>query len=126
MTALKWIGGEHDFALDIGGLRALQNACDAGPEQIFRRILSGQWRIDDLYQTIRLGLIGGGMADRDAARVVDTAFRSHPVMLFRTTAHTVLLLSLLGDADDPLGEAQGATAPPENGGLASSTETGPS
>jgi hypothetical protein len=122
---IQWLGGEHEFALDIGGLRALQTACNAGPEQILADLSGRSWKIDHTFQTIRLGLIGGGMKADEAARIVDTAFRSHPLMLFKPTAHLIILCALMGDPDDPLGdasgEARGETAPPENGGSASST-----
>ncbi|MEO8531014.1 MAG: gene transfer agent family protein, partial [Deltaproteobacteria bacterium] len=59
---LIWVGGEHEFALNIGELRALQSACDAGPEQILMRMVRQEWRIDDVCETIRLGLLGGGFA----------------------------------------------------------------
>jgi hypothetical protein len=126
MGLILWEGGEHAFALDIGGLRALQTACDAGPQQILNRIVTGAWRVDDLYQTIRLGLIGGGMAAAEAARVTDTSFKSHPMMKFRAPAQAVLVAALIGDPDDPLGEATGAPPPPENGGSATSTGPEPS
>lgn len=126
MQSLVWAGGEHPFALDIGALRALQTACDAGPQQILTRITAGSWRVDDLMQTIRLGLIGGGMAQAEAARIVDAAFRSHPLLTFRPTAQSVLVLALMGDPEDRLGETKGETAPPENGGSLTSTEPEPS
>ncbi len=121
-VTVNWPGGEHDFMLDIGKLRALQQACDAGPEQIFQRLGNTTWRVDDLFQTIRLGLIGGGVDEQAARDIVTLAFQSHPLKLFCLPARLVLMAALVGDADDPVGEAKGATAPPENGGLAKSTE----
>jgi hypothetical protein len=126
MSMILWVGGEHPFALDIGALRALQTACDAGPQQILNRVATGAWRVDDLYQTIRLGLIGGGMTPAEAGRVTETAFKSHPMMQFRPPAQAVLVAALIGDPDDPLGEEPGAPPPPENGGSATSTEPEPS
>ena len=126
MSLLVWVGGEHAFALDIGALRALQTACDAGPQQILARIAGGTWRVDDLMQTIRLGLIGGGMEQKEAARLVETAFKSHPLLTFRPTAQSVLVLALMGDPEDRLGETTGETAPPENGGSPTSTAPEPS
>lgn len=126
MKSLVWAGGEHPFALDIGALRALQGHCDAGPQQILNRIAAGGWRVDDLLQTIRLGLICGGMAQAEATRIVDTAFRSHPLLAFRPTAQAILVAALVGDPDDRLGETTGEPTPPENGGSATSTEPEPS
>jgi hypothetical protein len=123
---LKWVGGEHDFALDIGALRALQTACDAGPEQILRRITAGLWKVDDLYETLRLGLITGeSMSQADAAKMVNRLFTQHPLMAFRLTAARVLTAALVGPEDDPLGEAGGEPPPPQNGGSAPFTATEP-
>ena len=69
---LVWPGGEHTFDLRIGELQALQDACDAGPEFILNRIMAGQWRYADLFDTIRLGLIGGGMNPQRAQELVTT------------------------------------------------------
>jgi hypothetical protein len=124
-VAIAWPGGEHDFLLEIGHLRALQDACDAGPEQIFKRLGDGSWRVDDIFQTVRLGLIGGGMDSKAAADLVSKMFQSHPIMTFRNVARLVLMASLVGDPDDPVGEREGETAPPENGGSATSTAPGP-
>jgi hypothetical protein len=126
MKSMIWAGGEHPFALDIGALRALQDHCDAGPQQILTRITTGAWRVDDLMQTIRLGLIGGGMAQTEASRIVDTTFKSHPLLVFRPTAQAILVAALVGDPDDRLGETTGEPTPPENGGSATSTEPEPS
>jgi hypothetical protein len=119
---LTWPGGEHDFLLRIGEIRALQAACDAGPEEIFHRLGGTGWRIDDAFHTLRLGLIGGGMKDREAADLVARMFESHPFKVFCPPARLVLLAALVGDPDDPVGEVPGETAPPENGGSARSTE----
>lgn len=124
---IKWIGGEHDFALDIGALRALQDACNAGPEEIRSRIIAGTWRVNDLFDTIRLGLVGAGaMKDADARRFVTQLWEQHPAVQFRFVAAQVLAAALFGVEDDPVGEPTGATAaPPENGSSPASTATAP-
>lgn len=123
MIRLQWIGGEHDFALDIGGLRALQTACDAGPEQILRRLSAGTWRVNDLFDTIRLGLIGGGMTAKDANAIVNDMFAKHPYLPFRLTAQAILMAALVGPEDDIVGEPEGEAPSPQNGNSATSTAT---
>ena len=49
---LQWVGGEHEFALPLGNLRPLQEHTNAGPEQLIRRMSSGDWRVDDLMEII--------------------------------------------------------------------------
>lgn len=125
MITLVWPGGEHSFALRLGELRALQGACDAGPEQILNRILIGAWRVDDIIETIRLGLIGGGMPDRDARDLVRRMTEGEErrgLLAYRQLALQIIMASLSADPDDPLGERTGASAaPPQNGDSAAST-----
>ncbi len=52
--------------LGLGELLELQEKCDAGPAQIVARLEGGTWRVQDLRETLRLGLIGGGMTPTDA------------------------------------------------------------
>lgn len=111
LVELNWPGGEHAFRLRLGELQALQEKCDAGPEMVLQRIRLGVWQVNDLFETLRFGLIGGGM-DRDAARklVVDT-FERTPLMEFKTPAIEVLAAALIGVPDDPAGELSPAGDP---------------
>ena len=122
---LNWVGGQDDFALALGHLRAIQTHCDAGPLQIFKRLGDGSWRVDDLFEVIRQGLIGGGMEARVAGPKVAALMERHPLVDFVLTAQAVLAAALMGEEDDPVGKPEGTTPPPENGGSASSTATEP-
>ncbi|MGB0855029.1 MAG: gene transfer agent family protein [Pikeienuella sp.] len=123
-TRISWVGGEHEFALPIGNLRALQTSCDAGPQEVYNRITLGTWRVDDLFETVRQGLIGGGMTVSDAGPLVTRLFETHPLKEFEPVASAVLLVSLVGDDEgDDEGKPEGETSPPENGGSQKSTET---
>jgi hypothetical protein len=102
---ITWAGGEHAVDLKIEHLRALQDACDAGPEWILSRLMTKQWRVDDVIATIRLGLEGGGMAKDAARRLVALHVESRPLTLSVLTAQAVLMLALYGDPDDQPGEA---------------------
>lgn len=124
---IRWPGGEHRFILRLGELRALQKSCDAGPEQVFNRLRLGTWRVDDIIEPIRLGLIGSGeMKDSEAGPFVTTLMAQHPPVEFKLTAIAIMGASLLGDPDDPVGEQEaGETEAPENGASPASTETAP-
>lgn len=52
--------GVYAFALFAGQLEELEEKADAGPMEIYRRLLSGNWRTVDVRETIRLSLLGGG------------------------------------------------------------------
>ena len=124
---ITWAGGEHPFLLTIELLRALQDKCDAGPGWILNRLTSGQWRVDDVIETIRLGLEGGGMKKADARKLVDAHVLERPLTLSVMTAQVVLMSALFGDPDDPVGEAPAGVettthSRAANGGSAGSTE----
>ena len=69
-----WPGGEHDFCFAIGQLRALEQRCDAGVAVILTRLIGGQFKVDDIHETLRLGLEGAGMSSRDAVRLIESAY----------------------------------------------------
>lgn len=117
----NWVGGEHEFALKLGQLRALQNACEAGPEEILSRIWAGGWLVDDLIEVIRLALIGGGEVDaKDAGLMVTRLLESNPLLQFKPLAQDILMDALIGEADDQVGELAGALNPQESGSSAKS------
>lgn len=112
---LVWEGGEHPFFLRIGELRALQKRCEAGPLAIYMRLVSSSWLVDDVIETVRLGLIGGGMDDRAARDMVDHHIHDKRGAL---VAHVPLACLILhhsvvdgGDKDDPVGKPDPATTP---------------
>lgn len=57
---LSFGDGVYAFALYGAQLEELQEKTDAGPMELYRRLLGGTWRAEDARETIRLGLIGGG------------------------------------------------------------------
>lgn len=127
---ITWAGGEHAFDLKIEHLRALQDICDAGPEWVLSRLMTKQWRVDDVVATIRLGLECGGMPKEAARKLVAQHVEARPLTLSVLTAQAVLMLALYGDPDDQPGEADaggeaGATSNlsrAANGGSATSTD----
>jgi hypothetical protein len=124
---LSWPGGEHEFALRIGELRALQGAVGAGPEEVFNRLRVGNWRADDLTQVLKWGLVGGGMEKGQAAQLVTSLIDLHPLMQFKLAALAVMGHALLGDldGDEEPGKPE-AGENPANGNSETSTEPEPS
>ena len=104
--------GAHDFALNIGQLEELQEKCDAGPEEIFDRISSGKWRISDIREPLRLGLVGAGMDPIKAAILVDRYAGPGSLAMWKDPAQRVILGALVGapDEDAPAGELKGEEA----------------
>lgn len=99
-----WGDAEHRFRLAIGELRELQEKCDSGPELIRWRIETGQWRIDDLRETLRLGLIGAGMKAEEALTLVRRHVDGRPLLFSKAPAFAVLTAALAGSPKDPVGK----------------------
>lgn len=104
---LVWPGGEHHFCLPIDNLRALEQKCDAGPAWILQRLTSQQWRVDDVLETIRLALVGGGMDANDARRLVVKVTGSRPITEFVLTAQAALMAALYGGEDEEEDDSAG-------------------
>ena len=123
---LQWVGGEHEFALGLAQLRGLQDARNKGPERIFKDISSGDWLADDVIETLRFGLIGGGMTSKEAGPLVVRLYDLHSRLHLKEVAFRVLGAALIGVEDDVVGESRPA---PEgkatgNGNSPVSTEPG--
>ncbi|WP_407799700.1 gene transfer agent family protein, partial [Staphylococcus aureus] len=68
-VTFDWADGTYRFSLKWGQLAELQDKCDAGPYVVLQRLHSGEWRIEDVSNIIRLGLIGGGMEPAPALKL---------------------------------------------------------
>ena len=122
--------GIHIFRLDIGQLEELDELTDAGPEFLMNRVIRGDWKLKDIRETIRLGLIGGGM---DAMRAL--AMRDRYAAPGNLLPHKSLVVSILGaallgapeeDKGKPApGEDQGESdrSPEESSGSPTSTKS---
>lgn len=94
--------GRHVFRLPIAQLEELQEKCDAGPQQILRRLYDGSWRTFDVRETIRLALIGGGMAATEAAKLVGRYIIDGQLADHVLTAQAVLMAAISGVPDEEL------------------------
>ncbi len=68
---LDFADGTYGFRLAIGELEELQEKTGVGPYVLLKRLLTQEWLIDDVRQTIRLGLIGGGVDPIPAKKLVE-------------------------------------------------------
>lgn len=96
--------GTYKFRLPWGQLVNLQEACDVGPYVILHRIQSGTWRLEDLRETIRYGLIGGGIEPKTALRLVREYVEERPPAENLLYAEAILSAALLGVRDEKVGE----------------------
>lgn len=78
-VVLEWADGEYLFALKGKQIEELQAVAKAGFGSIYQRVMEGNWFRGDLYHTIRLGLIGGGMGAVESKRLCDTYVEGVPL-----------------------------------------------
>lgn len=122
-VTLPFADGDKTFRLAWGELIKLQEATDAGPFVVYQRLMTGRWRIEDISQTIRLGLIGGGMEPGKALAFVRDYVESRPPLESLPLAQGILGIALQGAPDEQPGESAGeetgdgsTTSPTGNGG----------
>ena len=91
---LPFADGVYRFALGLDQLHELQTKCRAGIGAIYARVLAGRvpdqpeighplyaaYQIDDLVETIRQGLIGGGEGLVDGQPVTVTPMRANDLV----------------------------------------------
>jgi hypothetical protein len=122
---LVWGDGEHRFKLAIGQLRELQEKCDCGPQWLYERVAlnrHGGWRVDDVRETIRLGLIGGGLKPADAHRLCVHYIDAVPAGLLenRNVAQAIIAAALVGPPEEPVGKSAAAEGTGQSPSAASS------
>lgn len=103
-------GEEHHFRLALRQLRELQDKTEVGPFALFSRIRSGEWKVEDLRQTIRLGLIGGGLNPAEAGKLLVTYVDDRPLLENVSPALLILQAALLG-ADGDTSEKKTTAGP---------------
>lgn len=76
---LKWGDGEYLFALKLKQVEELQRVCDAPLGVITERLLTDHYDIRDIVHSIRLGLIGGGLAPVIAQQKIEQYVEGQPI-----------------------------------------------
>lgn len=102
--------GPHSFRLALGELEELQEKTSAGPFVVMQRLASNQWLTSDVRETLRLGLIGGGMKPGDALALVRRYVDERPDWLKNALLARVVVQSALIGAPE---EAPGKDPEPE-------------
>lgn len=130
---LPWADDDYVFRLGWGELELLQEACGAGPYVILNRLYDDSWKMGDISNTIRLGLIGGGMKPVDALKKVRGYVETRPPVENLIFAKGILQAGLVGAEDEKVGEPGAANqegnpstiSPTEDSDLPPSMETAP-
>ncbi len=105
---LTWGDGTHKFNVaKIKSALELEEKCDAGVAQIFQRIRSDTWKINDVRETLRIGLIGGGMMPDKALSLINRYCDDRPWAESLQPAIYVLMAAMVGVPGDEVGKKAG-------------------
>lgn len=106
-------GEEYVFRLAWGQLIKLQEARDCGPFVIYVRLHGIEWRMEDVRDVIRLGLVGGGMDEVKARKLTKEYVEQRPLIKTLPIAQAVIKAAILGPPDEEELEKK-AAAPTES------------
>jgi Phage tail tube protein, GTA-gp10 len=99
--------GYYDLALPLGCLENLEEIRGVGCFDLVRRVAASQWYARDIFETIRLGLIGGGMSPTKALDITTRNVTSGYLAEYAGLATEVLGLAIQRREHDPVGEQSG-------------------
>ncbi len=97
---LTWGPGEATFRLRIKELIELDDIVGVGPQAMLTALADGTWRTRYVRETIRLGLIGGGMPPVDAHKLVVQYVDGRPLLESVLTAQAILAAALVGRPEE--------------------------
>lgn len=106
--------GSHRFRLALGELEELQEKTGIGPFLLWQRLLNGEWRIADVRETLRLGLIGGGMEPVAALNLIRRYADARQDWLAHSVlAQAIVLAAIAGAPEEVPGKSGGPEATTE-------------
>ena len=120
-VTMAWADGDYAFRLAWGQLIELQEKCDAGPFVILGRLLEGAWKVEDISNVIRLGLIGGGMEPIKALKLVRNYVEDRPPTENLLFAQAILSAAIMGAPDEDATKKK--ESPTANDSTTSQTES---
>ena len=108
-THLDWGDGTYLFRLTVPGMVELEGVCDAPMAVIFRRVHAGEYSVSDIRETLRLGLIGGGLDPTAPLQKIRTQFEDNiaevGLAYHHPYARAVLGGAMMGFIENPLAPA---------------------
>lgn len=124
---LTFADADYVFRLPLKRIAELEDKCNAPIGTIWKRVcLTADYKAEDLTQTVRLGLIGGGMDPQDARKLIERYCDEWPLAVWH--GHAVAILGACVEGyDDPsagddggkktaaAGETDSSTSPPATG-----------
>jgi len=106
-------GQRTRFKLAWRELMKIQEACDAGPYVVLDRLVSGRWRLQDISEVIKWGLIGAGLPQGDALKLVETEVEGRRPLENLVIAQQVLGAGVVGAPEEEVGKKSEAASQEE-------------
>jgi len=79
-VTMMWADDTYTFRLAFGQIVELEEKRGAPIAEIADRLATRRWYAADITETIRLGLIGGGVKPEAALRLVERYVKARPLM----------------------------------------------
>ena len=98
-------GRPRTFELLIDEIAELERLCNAGVGAVFARLCTAQFKFDDIRETVRLGLRGGGMSEAAATALVRATMDRKPLAEYLQLAADILGALINGMPPEPKGAA---------------------
>ncbi|WP_313613409.1 gene transfer agent family protein [Agrobacterium sp.] len=92
------------FKLSWRELMKIQEACDAGPFVVLDRLMTGRWRLQDISEVIKWGLIGAGMDQQSAIKLVADEVQGRIPLENLAVAQKVLGAGVVGAPEEDVGK----------------------
>lgn len=112
---------DFDLRLGIGELIELSEVRDSGPPAILTRLQEGAWFVQDIIETVRLALIGGGMHPAVAKALVRRAVKEAYLLDYQAIALETLYAAMVGMPEDMPDAADDQPGEPETSETESTT-----
>ncbi|THV13729.1 gene transfer agent family protein [Rhizobium rhizophilum] len=104
-------GKKTFFRLAWRELMKIQEACDAGPYVVLDRLLTGRWKLQDISEVIKWGLIGAGVDTQTALDLVASEVEKRPPLESLVVAQRVLGAGVVGTPEEDVGKKSAAASP---------------
>lgn len=103
-VVIKWPGGDDPFLFHLDDMMALEEATDEGLGAIWWRLSALRegtviFKMKDVTETLRFGLMGAGMDRAKATRKVKDALEWHGLAAMAAAAYEVLSYTMVGGPD---------------------------
>lgn len=103
--SIIWANGEDLFCISkVGLILDLEEKCQAGLATVFWRLRNDAWKYNDVRETIRIGLIGGGKSPEEAMRIVKTQVDGQPLAALVLVAWAIIEAAMVGVPGEAAGK----------------------